>query len=70
MSALGAPDKKVIIFDYDIRRAHAVPLCLLGGYGYLIADDYASYNAAALENIKCLGCWAHATRNKAGSARL
>src|SRR3990167_5979213 len=60
----GPPDKPVILFDYTASRAQEVPLRLLDGYrGYLMTDDYAGYNAVAMqEGIERLGCWAHARR--------
>ncbi|MDN5507441.1 MAG: IS66 family transposase, partial [Comamonas sp.] len=60
----GPPDKPVILFDYTASRAQEVPLRLLDGYrGYLMTDDYAGYNAVAVqEGIERLACWAHARR--------
>ncbi|SDI30362.1 Transposase [Pseudomonas benzenivorans] len=60
----GPPDKPVILFDHTASRAQEVPLRLLDGYrGYLMTDDYAGYNAVAMqEGIERLGCWAHARR--------
>jgi hypothetical protein len=54
----------VILFDYTTSRAQEVPLRLLDGYhGYLMTDDYAGYNAVAVqEGIERLACWAHARR--------
>ena len=50
--------------DYSTSRAQDVPLRLLDGYrGYLMTDDYAGYNAVALQDgIERMGCWAHARR--------
>jgi len=40
--ANGPPDRKVLLFDYAIRRAREVPSRLLDGYhGYPMTDDYA-----------------------------
>lgn len=60
----GPPDKPVILFDYETSRAQEVPLRLLEGYrGYLMTDDYASYNAVAAQaGVERLACWAHARR--------
>ncbi|HEX5739352.1 MAG TPA: IS66 family transposase [Hydrogenophaga sp.] len=60
----GPPDKPVVLFDYETSRAQEVPLRLLAGYrGYLMTDDYASYNAVAAQaGVERLGCWAHARR--------
>ncbi|WP_426152528.1 IS66 family transposase [Pseudomonas sp. DC3000-4b1] len=60
----GPPDTPVVLFNYDTRRAQAVPLRLFDGYqGYLMTDDYVGYNAvAAMPGITRLGCWAHARR--------
>lgn len=61
----GPPDKPVILFDYSASRAGQVPKDLLIDYqGYLMADDFAGYNAVAAQpGIERLGCWAHARRN-------
>ncbi|WP_080977940.1 IS66 family transposase [Stutzerimonas stutzeri] len=60
----GPPGKPVTLFDYSTSRAQDVPLRLLDGYrGYLMTDDYAGYNAVALQDgIERMGCWAHARR--------
>lgn len=60
----GPPEHPVILFDYTSSRAQEVPQRLLEGYrGYLMTDDYAGYNAIAVqEGVERLGCWAHARR--------
>ena len=46
----GPPDKPVILFDYSTSRAQEVPTLLFDGYhGYVMTDDYASYNALAAQ---------------------
>ena len=43
-------DSPVILIDYTTSRAQEVPLHLLESYrGYVITDDYAGYNALALQ---------------------
>jgi transposase len=61
----GPPDRKVVLFDYRSSRAQEVPLRLLEGYrGYVMTDDYAGYNALALQpGVERLACMAHAGRN-------
>ena len=60
----GPPGKPVILFDYSTSRAQEVPSRLLESYcGYLMTDDYAGYNAVAVQpGIERMGCWAHARR--------
>lgn len=60
----GLPDRAVIFFDYSTSRAQEVPTRLLEGYGgYVMTDDYASYNAlGAQAGVERLGCWAHPRR--------
>jgi hypothetical protein len=64
VQASGPPDKKVVLFDYTSSRAQDVPLCLLDSYrGYVMTDDYAGYNALALQpGVERLACMAHARR--------
>lgn len=46
--ALKEPDRIVVLLDYSSDRAQDVPLRLLENYrGYVMTDDYASYNALA-----------------------
>ncbi|EPN38285.1 transposase IS66, partial [Pseudomonas syringae pv. actinidiae ICMP 19095] len=58
------PDRKVVLFDYTSSRAQEVPLCLLESYrGYVMTDDYAGYNALALQpGVERLACMAHVRR--------
>ena len=60
----GPPDRKVVLFDYTSSRAQDVPLRLLESYrGYVMTDDYAGYNALALQpSVERLACMAHARR--------
>ncbi|KIH82996.1 Mobile element protein [Pseudomonas batumici] len=60
----GPPDRPVILFDYTSSRAQEVPLRLFDGYrGYVMTDDYASYNVLSVQaGVERLGCWAHARR--------
>ena len=60
----GPPTQPVRLFHYADSRRGSVASGLLEGYqGYLQTDDYAGYNAAALnQDITQLGCWAHARR--------
>ena len=62
--ASAPPERPVILFDYTARRAQEVPLRLLGDYrGYLMTDDYAGYNALALQpGVERLACMAHVRR--------
>ncbi|MBV6288869.1 IS66 family transposase [Pseudomonas aegrilactucae] len=64
VQASGPPDRKVVLFDYSSSRAQDVPLRLLESYrGYVMTDDYAGYNALALQpGVERLACMAHARR--------
>jgi transposase len=64
VQASGPPDRKVVLFDYTSSRAQEVPLRLLENYrGYVMTDDYAGYNALALQpGVERLACMAHARR--------
>jgi hypothetical protein len=64
VQASGSPDRKVVLFDYTTSRAQEVPLRLLESYrGYVMTDDYAGYNALALQpGVERLACMAHARR--------
>lgn len=64
VQASGPPDRKVVLFDYTSSRAQEVPLRLLDSYrGYAMTDDYAGYNALALQpDVERLACMAHARR--------
>ncbi|MBF0602793.1 MAG: IS66 family transposase, partial [Nitrospirae bacterium] len=60
----GAPDRRIILFDYDPSRSGQVPLGLLTEYrGWLQTDGYSGYSAVgALPNVEHIGCWSHARR--------
>jgi hypothetical protein len=64
VQASGPPDRKIVLFDYTSSRAQDVPLRLLESYrGYVMTDDYAGYNALALQpGVERLACMAHARR--------
>ncbi|MGY3302843.1 transposase [Pseudomonas sp. PvR086] len=64
VQASGLPDRKVVLFDRITSRAQEVPLRLLESYrGYVMTDDYARYNALALQpGFERLACMAHARR--------
>ncbi|MBF8767897.1 IS66 family transposase [Pseudomonas putida] len=64
VQASGPPDRQVVLFDYTTSRAQEVPLRLLQGYrGYVMTDDYAGYNALALQpGVERLACMVHARR--------
>ena len=64
VQASGPPERPVILFDYTTSRAQEVPLRLLGDYrGYVMTDDYAGYNALALQpGVERLACMVHARR--------
>lgn len=60
----GPPDRKVVLFDYTTSRTQEVLLRLLGSYrGYVMIDDYAGYNALALQpGVERLACMMRARR--------
>ena len=60
----GPPQKPVILFNYDPRRAGSVPVRLLDGWtGTLMTDGYDGYTAVvAASGITHLCCMAHARR--------
>jgi transposase len=64
VQANGPPDRKVVLFDDTSSRAQEVPLRLLESYrGYVVTDDYAGYNALALQpGVERPACMAHARR--------
>jgi hypothetical protein len=53
-----------VLFDYTTSREQEVPLRLPESYlGYVMTDDYAGYNALALQpSVERLACMAHARR--------
>ena len=64
VQASGRPDRKVVLFDYKSSRAQEVPLRLFADYrGYVMTDDYADFDALALQpGVERLACMAHARR--------
>lgn len=58
------PDKKVVLFNYTTSRTQEVPFRLLDSYrGYVMTDNYAGYNALALQSgVERLACLAQARR--------
>ncbi|PBJ15294.1 Transposase IS66 family protein [Pseudomonas ogarae] len=58
------PDRKLVLFYYTTSCAQEVPLRLLESYrGHVMTDDYAGYNALALQpGVERLACMAHARR--------
>jgi transposase len=68
----GAPDKPVVLFDYDPSRGGHVPTRLLEGFkGYLMADGYGGYNEIARNtDIERLACWAHVRRYFVDAVRV
>jgi hypothetical protein len=59
-----APEKKLVLFDYQPGRGREGPVKLLKDYkGYLQTDGYAVYEQfEAREDIILVGCLAHARR--------
>ena len=64
MQASWPPDRKVVLLDYTSSRAQGVSLRLLESYrGYVMAYDYAGYNALTLQlGGERLACMAYACR--------
>ena len=64
VQASGPPDRQVVLFNYITSRAQEVPLRLLEGYrSYVMTDDYAGYNALALQpGVERLACMVHVRR--------
>ena len=68
----GAPDKTVVMFNYDKSRGKAVAERLLEGFEgkYFQSDGYAGYDGVCkAKGITHLGCWDHARRKFIESAR-
>lgn len=62
----GPPEKRSIIYHYDISRGHRVPLKMLEDFqGWLHCDGHPAYDAYAriTPGITLLGCWMHCRRN-------
>ena len=72
MQASGPPDQKVVLFDYTCNRAQDVLLRLLKNYcGYIMTDDYAGYNALALQSsMERLGHMVHTRRKFVDSQKV
>jgi transposase len=61
----GPPEKRSIIYHYDISRGHAVPLQILEDFkGWLHCDGHSAYEtyAKVKPGVVLLGCWMHARR--------
>lgn len=61
----GSPEKRSIIYHYDISRSHAVPLQILDDFkGWLHCDGHSAYDTYAKVNlaVMLLGCWMHCRR--------
>jgi transposase len=61
----GPPEKRSIIYHYDVSRAHAVIVQMLEDYqGWLHCDGFSAYDtfAKAISGITLLGCWMHCRR--------
>jgi transposase len=61
----GSPEKRCVIYHYNISRAHTVLEDLLPGFsGYLHTDGFSAYGAYAVDHaLKLVGCWMHCRRN-------
>jgi transposase len=59
-----APEKDIVLYDYDPSRSAEVPKRLFLGFeGFLQTDGYEGYAAIGQEpGITHVGCWAHARR--------
>lgn len=61
----GPPKNRSIVYHYDIRRSHAVPLQILEDFkGWLHCDGHSAYDtyAKVTPGITLLGCWMHCRR--------
>lgn len=61
----GPPEKRSIIYHYDVSRGHTVPLNTLDDFkGWLHCDGHSAYDGYAKVNpaVILLGCWMHARR--------
>lgn len=61
----GPPDKRSIIYHYDISRGHSVPLKMLEDFhGWLHCDGHSAYDtfARVTPGITLLACWMHCRR--------
>jgi transposase len=61
----GPPEKRSIIYHYNISRSHTVPLQILDDFkGWLHCDGHSAYDTYAKVNpaVILLGCWMHCRR--------
>lgn len=57
----GRDGPAIVLYDYQESRSKEHPKEFLRGFkGYLHVDGYSGYHD--LENVKLVGCWAHARR--------
>lgn len=68
----GAPDQRLILFDYNASRSGAVPRTLLADYqGALMVDGYEGYAPVCTEQaLTRLGCWTHARRKFVDASKV
>jgi transposase len=63
MWARGAPERGIVLFDYDISSGGHVAKRLTAGFkGALQADAHRGYGALDLADLKLLGCMMHSRR--------
>ncbi len=72
VAAAGPPGEQVVVFEYHPSRGAAIAKTLLADYvGALMVDGYEGYEPACIGNdIRRLGCWAHARRRFIEAQRL
>jgi len=60
----GPPDKRSIIYHYDLGRAHTVIETVLDSFsGYLHCDGFSATDCFAIDHdVELVGCWMHARR--------
>jgi transposase len=60
-SGLGGPP--IVLFNYQETRSGDHPCRFLSGFkGYLHVDGYSGYEKLPTDDVKLVGCWAHARR--------
>ena len=61
----GDPEKQALVFEYRPTRSGDVARTFLGDFkGYVQTDGYSGYNFLDQgEDVRHIGCWAHARRN-------
>jgi transposase len=61
----GDPEKQALVFEYHPTRSGDVARAFLGDFkGYVQTDGYSGYNFLDHgEEVRHIGCWAHARRN-------